>query len=229
MREQMLEFAECMRDHGIDMPDPVFGDDGRVDDAAPKPGERVGSRRDDDEEFKRPPARRAAASGGAMIDRRPTRGRGRVMARWMLLAGGTAVAVAGGRRRRRRRCRRATTATGRPTADGDDADRRPSTLVDVVRRDLARTEELDGTVGYGDRDAARARRRGHADRRSPTAGDVIDAGRRRSPRSTASRSSPSAGRLPLWRDARPGRRRRRRRAGSSSTCWPRWATPRTTT
>jgi hypothetical protein len=28
MQEQMLEFTECMRDHGIDMPDPQFGDDG---------------------------------------------------------------------------------------------------------------------------------------------------------------------------------------------------------
>jgi hypothetical protein len=31
MREQLLEFAQCMRDHGIDMPDPVFGEDGRVE------------------------------------------------------------------------------------------------------------------------------------------------------------------------------------------------------
>jgi hypothetical protein len=31
MQEQLLEFAECMRDHGIDMPDPVFGEDGRVE------------------------------------------------------------------------------------------------------------------------------------------------------------------------------------------------------
>ena len=36
MREQLLEFAECMRDHGIDMPDPVFGEDGRVT-MAPRP------------------------------------------------------------------------------------------------------------------------------------------------------------------------------------------------
>jgi hypothetical protein len=28
MREQLLDFAECMRDHGIDMPDPQFSDDG---------------------------------------------------------------------------------------------------------------------------------------------------------------------------------------------------------
>jgi hypothetical protein len=30
MQAQMLEFAECMREHGIDMPDPQFQGDGRV-------------------------------------------------------------------------------------------------------------------------------------------------------------------------------------------------------
>ena len=30
MREQMLEFAQCMRDQGIDFPDPQFDGDGRV-------------------------------------------------------------------------------------------------------------------------------------------------------------------------------------------------------
>jgi hypothetical protein len=30
MKEQMLAFAQCMRDHGIDMPDPTFDADGRV-------------------------------------------------------------------------------------------------------------------------------------------------------------------------------------------------------
>ena len=28
MQEQMLEFAECMREHGVDFPDPVFSGDG---------------------------------------------------------------------------------------------------------------------------------------------------------------------------------------------------------
>ena len=28
MKEQALAFSKCMRDHGIDMPDPQFGDDG---------------------------------------------------------------------------------------------------------------------------------------------------------------------------------------------------------
>jgi hypothetical protein len=30
MQEEALAFAECMREHGIDMPDPVFSDGGRV-------------------------------------------------------------------------------------------------------------------------------------------------------------------------------------------------------
>jgi hypothetical protein len=30
MQEALLEFAKCMREHGIDMPDPVFGEGGRV-------------------------------------------------------------------------------------------------------------------------------------------------------------------------------------------------------
>lgn len=29
-REQMLAFSECMREHGVDYPDPEFGSDGRV-------------------------------------------------------------------------------------------------------------------------------------------------------------------------------------------------------
>ncbi|MCU1398151.1 MAG: hypothetical protein JWN62_1260 [Acidimicrobiales bacterium] len=29
-RQQALDFAKCMRDHGIDFPDPVFGDNGMV-------------------------------------------------------------------------------------------------------------------------------------------------------------------------------------------------------
>jgi hypothetical protein len=39
MRENLLAYAECMREQGIDMPDPVFDEGGRVEIAA---GERVG-------------------------------------------------------------------------------------------------------------------------------------------------------------------------------------------
>jgi hypothetical protein len=30
MQAEMLEYAQCMRDHGVDMPDPQFDADGRV-------------------------------------------------------------------------------------------------------------------------------------------------------------------------------------------------------
>jgi hypothetical protein len=46
MQDQLLEFAQCMRDHGIDMPDPVFGEDGRVEIQA-RAGE--GNPRDDED------------------------------------------------------------------------------------------------------------------------------------------------------------------------------------
>jgi hypothetical protein len=47
MREQMLAFAQCMRDHGVDFPDPEFTDDGggvsvhvgTADDDGPQPGD----------------------------------------------------------------------------------------------------------------------------------------------------------------------------------------------
>ena len=39
MQAEMLEFSECMREHGIDMPDPVFSDDGRVTQQGPPPGD----------------------------------------------------------------------------------------------------------------------------------------------------------------------------------------------
>ena len=48
MQERLLEFAECMRDHGIDMPDPVFGEDGRVEIRADAP-EGGGDPREDDD------------------------------------------------------------------------------------------------------------------------------------------------------------------------------------
>jgi hypothetical protein len=30
MKEQALAFAKCMREHGVDMPDPQFGDNGAI-------------------------------------------------------------------------------------------------------------------------------------------------------------------------------------------------------
>jgi hypothetical protein len=48
MREQMLEYAQCMRDHGIDMPDPVFGDNGTVQMQVGSPDEEGGPPPDDE-------------------------------------------------------------------------------------------------------------------------------------------------------------------------------------
>jgi hypothetical protein len=50
MREELLAFSECMREHGIDMPDPVFSDSGgaRVEMEAPASGDVPAF---DDEEF----------------------------------------------------------------------------------------------------------------------------------------------------------------------------------
>jgi hypothetical protein len=44
MRDRALAFARCMREHGIDMPDPEFGDNGMVTQALPGPV--------DDDEFR---------------------------------------------------------------------------------------------------------------------------------------------------------------------------------
>jgi hypothetical protein len=48
MQERLLDFAQCMRDHGIDMPDPVFGEDGRVEIRADAPDGGADPRSDDD-------------------------------------------------------------------------------------------------------------------------------------------------------------------------------------
>jgi hypothetical protein len=37
-QDAMLEYAQCMRDHGVDMPDPEFSDDGGVHISGPGPG-----------------------------------------------------------------------------------------------------------------------------------------------------------------------------------------------
>ncbi|HEX4980283.1 MAG TPA: hypothetical protein VFV63_01215 [Ilumatobacteraceae bacterium] len=52
MREQMLEFTRCMREHGIDMPDPEFGENGTFTVGAgpgAAPGDDAGSGPDQDE------------------------------------------------------------------------------------------------------------------------------------------------------------------------------------
>ena len=38
MQDQALEFAQCMREHGVDMPDPQFGEGGRMTQVIGEPG-----------------------------------------------------------------------------------------------------------------------------------------------------------------------------------------------
>ena len=67
MREQMLAFAECMREHGIDMPDPVFGEGGRVEISAGEASARRCQAMDPTARSSRPPRRPAAGDDGFMI------------------------------------------------------------------------------------------------------------------------------------------------------------------
>jgi hypothetical protein len=45
-QDAMLEYAQCMRDHGVDMPDPTFDDDGNVAIQGKGPGSRGGADED---------------------------------------------------------------------------------------------------------------------------------------------------------------------------------------
>ncbi len=45
-QDAMLDYAQCMRDHGVDMPDPTFGDDGHVAIEGKGPGSRGGADQD---------------------------------------------------------------------------------------------------------------------------------------------------------------------------------------
>ncbi len=68
MREELLAFSECMREHGIDMPDPVFQDGGgvRVEMGAPAGGATPA----DDEEFQA--AAEECNKGGDMMMAAPS-------------------------------------------------------------------------------------------------------------------------------------------------------------
>ncbi len=141
MREELLEFSACMREHGIDMPDPVFGENGRVEIRAGEDGAAGPPAEFDDEEFQAA-AEECGRPGGDLfmtsdID-------GRLVKVWALA--GAAVVTAG-----------AVGITSLVVAGSDDDppattdDTTPTgQLVEVVRRDLARIEDLDGTIGYGE-------------------------------------------------------------------------------
>ncbi len=65
MREQALEFSKCMREHGIDMPDPQFNEDGGVTiNIESEGGEAVPT--PDDEDFQAA-AEECGGPGGGMF------------------------------------------------------------------------------------------------------------------------------------------------------------------
>jgi hypothetical protein len=68
MQENMLEYAQCMRDHGIDMPDPQFDGDGRV---AIQIGDPDGGQRMDQEEFEAANEACGQEGGGIAIGAAP--------------------------------------------------------------------------------------------------------------------------------------------------------------
>jgi hypothetical protein len=70
MQAEMLEFAECMREHGIDMDDPVFGDDGRITQRGPGP-DAEGAELDGDE-FTAAADECGRGEGGPMIAATPS-------------------------------------------------------------------------------------------------------------------------------------------------------------
>lgn len=62
-RQQMLDFAKCMRAHGIDAPDPVFGDNGSISVSASATGEGNGNADPGSDAFRA--ANAACGQGGA--------------------------------------------------------------------------------------------------------------------------------------------------------------------
>ena len=181
-RKGALEHARCMRDHGIDMPDPRFDEDGGaqvrigrgtgVDPEQPEvPGGAEGLRGqdartsdDDDEAMKRLAGGAVAAAG--------------------LVAAGVFVSAA-----TRHRARRAATPS-RATAA-------------VERRDLVDRENLAGTLGYADAGTLAAGVSGTLTAlREPGAIDhprpLALRGRRQAGRVPAVRRAAGVARLPSW-------------------------------
>ena len=165
MRDEMLAFAKCMREHGIDMPDPTFDGDGRVAISA--------ARVDGDEDASTGPAfdfesdefqDAQKACGGKLGGRigfsaAPAR---RQVKRRRVLVGVAVIAVAATVTRSRLPARREPAAS-----DADDTDPTAARAVEtekVTRRDLVERTELDGTLGFGDAERRRLAAPGHAHR-----------------------------------------------------------------
>ena len=168
----MLAFAQCMREHGIDMPDPQFENGGRVmiGGGPGEDGEGRSSIRESDE-FQaaeeacgdllgemRPGSGTNVAPGGG--ESRPEH-RGAAMTRRGFVRAG----IGAGRRRRGGRRRGIH---GDPRRDARErrpgqrraAGRATVTTVAVERRTLTIEETLDGTLGYtGETQVAQRARR----------------------------------------------------------------------
>jgi hypothetical protein len=68
MRDQALEFAKCMREHGIDMPDPQFSEDGGMTiNVDSEDGEPAGPFREDDD-FQAAAEECGAGEGGMLFN-----------------------------------------------------------------------------------------------------------------------------------------------------------------
>jgi hypothetical protein len=67
MREQALEFAKCMREHGVDMPDPQFSEDGGMTINAGTEGGEPGALGPDDDEFQAAAEECGDGEGGMLV------------------------------------------------------------------------------------------------------------------------------------------------------------------
>ena len=198
MREQMLEFAQCMRDHGIDMPDPTFSDDGRVEIGVGGDGREI-----DPDEMD---AANEACAGDDMFMAAPSRageagedgGDGEPMRVWPMLGGAAVLVGAAGIA--------GVVVSGSSGDDGSDTDAPQTTVertvVEVARTDLARTEELDGSIGHGESRPLVLTADGTLTG-LPAAGDVIEPG------GVVAEVDGQPivalpGRIPLWRPLGPG-------------------------
>ena len=220
MEESMLKFARCMREHGVDVPDPKPGEGIRIG----GPGSELDP---EDPSFQkaqkacegdRPRTDRATAAATATArtatsepaTHRPHRRRRRP--RHRPGRGGRLDRLRRRARRRRHERRPVGAAVGpglrrtAPASSGDGST--PQSTAEVERRDLITREESDGTLGYTDERARRQSRPGHAD--VDGRGGLARPARRRS--STASTPGPCSGSRAA---SRPGARWRT----GSTTAW----------
>ena len=220
MREQMLEFAQCMRDHGIDMPDPTFDENGRIKiDMAPgegrarhrrlqrrRRGVQPGRGRSDDAGCTR--RRRCVATEDA---RRAADVRG-----WIIVGVATVPSPAPSPPGSSLTSGKGDEAGAAPTATPRRRSWRPSSGATSQRP--SRSTARPGTASR----AARARRQRHADRAPPgrrrdRAGHVVA---EVDGRPIVALQGP----LPMWRALGPASTTART-SSSWSTCWRRSATP----